>query len=131
MKLLSVVLFFLLLSACSGDDSESVDVAIGKAVFEANCAVCHGKKAGGLVSNWQEKGADGKYPAPPLDGTAHTWHHSPLQLLKTINEGGYQIGGQMPAFEKILTSDERQAALDYVFSLWPSEIKTKYDKRFN
>jgi len=130
MKLLSIALLFLLLSACSSDDSESVDVAIGKAVFEANCVVCHGKEAAGLVSNWKEKGVDGKYPAPPLDGTAHAWHHSPLQLLKTINEGGIKMGGQMPAFEKILTGDEKQAALDYIMSLWPSEIKTKYDNRF-
>ena len=131
MKLLSVALLFFLLSACSSDGSESADDALGKAVFEANCVVCHGKEAGGLVSNWKEKGGDGKYPAPPLDGTAHAWHHSPLQLLKTINEGGIKMGGQMPAFEKILTGDERQAVLDYIISLWPSEIKTKYDKRFN
>ena len=131
MKLLSISVLLFLLSACSSNEPENENVAIGKAVFEANCVVCHGKEARGLVSNWKEKGADGKYPAPPLDGTAHAWHHSPLQLLKTINEGGHKMGGQMPAFEKILTGDERQAVLNYVFSLWPSEIKTKYDKRFN
>jgi len=130
MKLLSIALLFLLLSACSSDDSENADLAIGKAVFEANCAVCHGKEAGGLVSNWKVKNVDGQYPAPPLNGTAHAWHHSPLQLLKTINEGGIKMGGQMPAFEKALTDDEKQAVLDYILSLWPSEIKIKYDNRF-
>jgi mono/diheme cytochrome c family protein len=128
MKLLCISL--LLLSACSSDNSENADIATGKAVFEANCVVCHGKEAGGLVSNWKERGVDGKYPAPPLDGTAHAWHHSPAQLLKTINEGGIKMGGQMPAFEKELTDDEKQAALDYIFSLWSSQIKTKYDNRF-
>ncbi|MGE4594304.1 MAG: cytochrome c [Gammaproteobacteria bacterium] len=129
MKLLCISLL-LLLSACSSDNSENADIATGKAVFEANCVVCHGKEAGGLVSNWKERGVDGKYPAPPLDGIAHSWHHSPAQLLKTINEGGIKMGGQMPAFEKELTDDEKQAALDYIFSLWSSEIKTKYDNRF-
>jgi mono/diheme cytochrome c family protein len=130
MKLLSIALLFLLLSACSSDDSKNANLDIGKAVFEANCVVCHGKEAGGLVSNWKEKGVDGKYPAPPLDGTAHAWHHSPLQLLKTINEGGIKMGGQMPAFETVLTNNERQAVLDYIMSLWPGELKTKYDERF-
>ncbi|HIF89575.1 MAG TPA: cytochrome c [Candidatus Thioglobus sp.] len=130
MKLPSIALLFFLLSACSSDDSENSDVAIGKVVFEANCVVCHGKEARGLVSNWKEKGADGKYPAPPLDGTAHAWHHSPLQLLNTINEGGIKMGGQMPAFENTLSDDEKQAALDYIMSLWPSELKTKYEERF-
>jgi mono/diheme cytochrome c family protein len=129
MRLLCISLL-LLLSACSSDESDNTDIAIGKDVFEANCVVCHGQEARGLVSNWKVKGADGKYPAPPLNGTAHAWHHSPAQLLKTINEGGIKMGGQMPAFEKALTGDEKQAALDYIFSLWPSEIKTKYDKRY-
>jgi mono/diheme cytochrome c family protein len=129
MRLLCISLL-LLLSACSSDESDNTDIAIGKDVFEANCVVCHGQEARGLVSNWKVKGADGKYPAPPLNGTAHAWHHSPAQLLKTINEGGIKMGGKMPAFEKALTGDEKQAALDYIFSLWPSEIKTKYDKRY-
>ena len=87
MRLLCISLL-LLLSACSSDESDNTDIAIGKDVFEANCVVCHGQEARGLVSNWKVKGADGKYPAPPLNGTAHAWHHSPAQLLKTINEGG-------------------------------------------
>ncbi|MCS5590994.1 MAG: cytochrome c [Gammaproteobacteria bacterium] len=131
MKLLSLSLLFLLLSACSTGDTGAKDVATGKAIFEANCVVCHGNKASGLVKNWKEKGANGKYPAPPLDGSAHAWHHSPALLLKTINEGGIKMGGQMPAFASALTNDEKQAVLDYIFSLWPAEIKTKYDKRFN
>ena len=130
MKLLSVALLFLLLSACSSSAPDNAKIAMGKAIFEANCVVCHGSEARGLISNWKVRGADGKYPAPPLNGTAHAWHHSPLQLLKTINEGSLKMGGQMPGFEKMLTDDEKQATLDYIMSLWPSEIKTKYDKRF-
>ena len=50
--------------------------------------------------------------------------------MKTINEGGIKMGGQMPAFEKELTDDEKHAVLDYIISLWSSQIKTKYDNRF-
>tara|TARA_B110000914_G_scaffold169351_1_gene149919 strand:- start:2 stop:397 length:396 start_codon:yes stop_codon:yes gene_type:complete len=131
MRIIYISLLLLLLSACSSSESEPTQTDVGKAVFVANCVVCHGKEARGLVSNWKVKGADGKYPAPPLNGTAHAWHHSPQQLLKTINEGGIKMGGQMPAFENVLTDGEKQATLDYIFSLWPNEIKSKYDNRFN
>jgi len=40
------------------------------------------------------------------------------------------MGGQMPAFEGRLNEDEKQALIDYIYSLWPSEIQTKYDKMF-
>jgi len=36
----------------------------------------------------------------------------------------------MPAFAKRLSEDEKQAVLDYIYSLWPNEIQTKYNKRF-
>ena len=73
---------------------------------------------------------NGNYPPPPLNGTAHTWHHSPEQLLYTINKGGTEMGGQMPAFEKRLTEEEKKALIDYMYSLWPKEIQVKYDDRF-
>ena len=36
----------------------------------------------------------------------------------------------MPAFAKRLSKDEKQAVLDYIYSLWPKEIQEKYDERF-
>ena len=72
----------------------------------------------------------GPTPPPPLNGTAHTWHHSPKQLLWTINNGGTLIGGKMPAFKDILKEEEKTAVLDYLFSLWPDKIKRVYNERF-
>ena len=40
------------------------------------------------------------------------------------------MGGQMPAFEKRLTEEEKKALIDYMYSLWPKEIQVKYDDRF-
>ena len=40
------------------------------------------------------------------------------------------MGGQMPGFEERLSEQEKLALLDYIYSLWPGEIQTKYDKRF-
>ena len=73
---------------------------------------------------------DGQRLPPPLNGTAHTWHHSPAQLLYTINKGGTEMGGQMPAFEDLLSETEKQALIDYMYNLWPNEIQTRYDERY-
>ena len=102
----------------------------GKFLFQGNCAACHGMNAEGTVKNWHKKNESGKHPPPPLNGTAHTWHHSPEQLLYTINKGGVEMGGQMPAFESVLNKNEKLALIDYIYSLWPKEIQDKYDKRF-
>ena len=40
------------------------------------------------------------------------------------------MGGQMPAFESVLSKNEKLALIDYIYSLWPKEIQDKYDKRF-
>jgi hypothetical protein len=63
---------------------------------EANPLMPH---AQGLAENWKQPGADGKYPAPPLNGTAHTWHHSAKGLVSTIQNGTISIGGNMPAWK--------------------------------
>ena len=105
-------------------------VLLGENIYNKNCLSCHGPKGQGLAKDWKVKDENGNYPAPPLNGTAHTWHHSPEQLLYTINQGGVEMGGQMPAFEKRLTEEEKKALIEYMYSLWPKEIQEKYDDRF-
>ena len=109
---------------------EVESVTLGKAVFDKNCVSCHGKEARGTTKNWKKTLPNGKYPAPPLNGKAHAWHHSPKLLLSTINNGGKKLGGWMPEFEDKLSEQEKQALLDYLHSLWPKNIQKKYDMRF-
>ena len=128
-----IITIIAFLAGCSPGENETSpesNIALGESVFNKNCVSCHGSKGVGLAKNWKVKDENGNYPAPPLNGTAHTWHHSPSNLLYTINKGGGVMGGQMPAFEGRLNEDEKQALIDYIYSLWPSEIQTKYDKRF-
>jgi len=128
-----IIAIIVLLTGCSSGEKEKTpesNVALGENIFNQNCVSCHGSKGRGLAEDWKVKDANGNYPAPPLNGTAHTWHHSPSQLLYTINKGGGEMGGQMPGFEERLSEEEKLALLDYIYSLWPSEIQTKYDKRF-
>lgn len=121
----------LLFGYFNSSDTESVNNAkLGKEVFDKNCASCHGVAASGLTKNWKQTLPNGKFPAPPLNGTAHAWHHSPKTLMKTVNYGGIKFGGWMPGFEDKLSEEEKQAVLDYIYSLWPDGIKEKYDSRF-
>lgn len=132
-KVLMIFSIVMLLSACDSDDSrlgDAENVDLGKKTFDQNCAACHGIDARGLVENWNEVLADGTYPPPPLNGSAHTWHHAPQVLLRIINEGGSRSGGVMPAFKNRLDAQEKRAVLDYLFNLWPQEIQNAYRKRF-
>ena len=101
--------------------------AAGKKLYASNCANCHGKN-GEATENWRETNEQGKYPPPPLNGTAHTWHHSLEVLRRTVREGGGKIGGSMPAFANVLSQDSIDEVLAYVQSLWPEEIYSTWAK---
>lgn len=133
MKNLLFIPLIILLAGCNPEEKNKNSgsmVLLGEKIYNKNCLSCHGPKGQGLAKDWKVKDENGNYPAPPLNGTAHTWHHSPEQLLYTINKGGVEMGGQMPAFEKRLTEEEKKALIDYMYSLWPKEIQEKYDDRF-
>jgi mono/diheme cytochrome c family protein len=103
-------------------------VELGRKVYADNCIGCHNPNAQGTTS-WNEKGPDGSYPPPPLNGTAHAWHH-PLKILKkVIDEGGIPLGGKMPGFGGKLNEDEELAVISYFQSLWPDEIYGEWLKR--
>jgi len=93
----------------------------GAEVFQANCAVCHGKNAEG-DADWRKKGPDGKYPPPPLNGTAHAWHHSIPVLRRIIKEGTPRDEGNMPAWGDKLTEQEIDAVIAWFQSLWPDQV---------
>ena len=93
----------------------------GKSVFNTNCAICHGAEAAGTPA-WRKPLADGRYPPPPLNGSAHGWHHPLKALRRQINQGGEKYGGWMPALGDTLTQQQVDEAIAYVQSLWPDKI---------
>ena len=100
----------------------AAQVERGALVFTDNCAVCHGDLAQGLTENWRERMADGSFPPPPLNGSAHAWHHPLAQLTQTIDTGGEPFGGQMPPFEELLSDDDKLATIAFFQSFWDEEI---------
>ncbi|MDH5180455.1 MAG: cytochrome c [Gammaproteobacteria bacterium] len=93
----------------------------GGALFQQHCAVCHGTNAEG-ASNWQKTGPDGKYPPPPLNGTAHAWHHPTSVLIDVIRNGTIRIGGNMPPWKDKLDEAQIRDIIAWFQAKWPDEI---------
>ena len=112
------------LGACASAPDAGAPAPDGSALFAANCAVCHGAGGEGQPE-WHVRRADGSYPAPPLNGDGHTWHHGDGLLYRVVSEGGalFEAGNPayratMPAFGDRLSRDEIVAVLAHVKSLW-------------
>lgn len=99
-------------------------VSIGRAVFKQNCATCHGAKAQGAF-NWQRPDAAGNYPPPPLNGSAHSWHHPYPALFKVVSEGGKV----MPAWGGKLSEEEITASIAFFQNYWPDQAYQLWLKR--
>jgi mono/diheme cytochrome c family protein len=127
-RMLSLPIIVLGLSGCVESEPKvegrwytQSQVDLGKTVFSDNCARCHGAKAQG-TDKWRTPLPDGNYPPPPLNGSAHAWHHPLKGLQTTLREGGARFGGTMPGFGNTLSEDEQDAAIAYFQSLWTQDI---------
>lgn len=104
----------------------AAQVDTGRALYVYHCAVCHGAD-GSATADWRTPGPDGHYPPPPLNGSAHTWHH-PLEVLdKSIKNGGSEFGGVMPSFGASVNKNQRQAIIAFIQNWWPDEIYAKWN----
>jgi mono/diheme cytochrome c family protein len=111
------------------DGTDTQQVARGQGVYNERCASCHGKHLEGQP-NWREREPNGFLPAPPHDASGHTWHHPDDVLLGITKRGlapyappGYE--SDMPAFGDTLTDHDIRAALAYIKSQWPPEIRER------
>ena len=136
-RLSNLVIFFTLLLIClsfnASSNSKNIDLFKGMELYNKNCASCH---MGNLAGNpdWKsDVDEDGQRLPPPLDGTGHTWHHSPDQLFQVIRYGYKKFDpnykGKMLGNED-LSEDDVWSILEYIKSVWPEEIRTKYNSHF-
>jgi mono/diheme cytochrome c family protein len=108
-------------SAQSVRAQDPVQLRRGEQIFRKDCAECHGGLAQGAF-NWRQRGADGKFPPPPLNGTGHAWHHPKAALIRVIRNGSPGGQGNMPPWKDKLSEQDIEDVIAWFQSLWPDEV---------
>ncbi len=112
-----------------GGDGVAAQLALGKLVYDAECAACHGADLEGQP-DWRRRLPSGELPAPPHDASGHTWHHPDAWLFDITKFGtlrfappGYK--STMKGFAEELSDAEITAVLAYIKASWPPEIRAR------
>ncbi len=100
----------------------------GGILFQQHCAACHQPDASG-TRDWKKPNKNGQYPPPPLNGSAHAWHHDLALLKQIIRDGGAPMGGVMPSFADKLNDRQIEAVIAYFQSKWPDQIYDNWASR--
>lgn len=129
LALLLVVPIFYASAQAEGRWYDDATLEKGVTIFAENCASCHGANAE-ATADWKKTDSNGKYPPPPLNGTAHAWHHSIEVLKETIQNGGIKLGGLMPPFKDKLSDKDIDAVIAFFQSKWPDELYQKWAGRY-
>ena len=114
-------------------DAENAEtIALGRTIYETQCAACHGAQLEGQP-DWQMPLPSGRLPAPPHDATGHTWHHPDDILFRIVKEGTAAIVGggyesDMPGSADVLSDAEIRAVLAYIKSTWPERERSYQEK---
>lgn len=137
----ALALSLLAIGGCGSDPGadprDPRQVASGKAIYERECASCHGRDLEGQNA-WRTRLPTGRMPAPPHDDSGHTWHHPDHILLGITKIGmappyapaGYQ--SDMPAFGTKLADRQILDVLAYIKSRWSArarEAQAQIEKR--
>jgi mono/diheme cytochrome c family protein len=96
---------FSVASGCGGSEAE---LSGGQALFEANCAMCHGtdaRGAGPLAAS---------LPIQPPSILEHLGHHTEDQLIRLVQAG---IPPAMPPAP--ITAEEIRQVIEYAWTLLP------------
>lgn len=90
----------------------------GQAIYDANCVSCHAGPTGGTIDD---------YP-PRHNANGHTWHHPDCFIIRVTREGIAEPSAlappgapTMPAFRDRLSSEDIDAVLTYIRTLWTSQ----------
>jgi mono/diheme cytochrome c family protein len=111
---------------------DPVYVKLGQKIYMDQCASCHGVSLEGQAG-WRDTMVDGMRLAPPHDKSGHTWHHPDALLFKLTKYGfaamiGSDYKVSMPIYDGLLKDEEIIAALSYIKSTWPDDVRQIHDK---
>lgn len=108
------------------------DVARGAALYQAQCASCHGPNGQGQnpARPWgslvpEQEG----WIAPALDMRGHCYVHPRNQLFSIIRDGSPFPGTTMVGFKDRLKDDEIRDIVAYLETLWDKNTRREYLER--
>jgi mono/diheme cytochrome c family protein len=101
------------ISALPGSEA-SLLISLGKTVYDARCATCHGAQGEGKPPHW-----------PPLAGNQSIGMASAVNPIRMVLNGGYPPGTKenprpygMPPFAGQLSDNEVAAVVTYIRTAW-------------
>ena len=134
MKTIRILSFFLVIGLIIANNCEAgnLEITKGQEVYQQHCEDCHGLKGIGEDPKNPNGGfnSEDQFVAPALNGTGHTWHHHPVFLFEQIKNRKVNKSSPMPPFSDILSDDQINAVIAYIKSLWPENIRKRYDEQF-
>ena len=92
-------------------------IARGRKLFEETCQTCHGIRGVGERPEDMYAKDEFGFVAPPLDDSAHGWHHSDQGLVETILTGSPR-NERMIGQKDNLSREEAKDIVTYIKSLW-------------
>ncbi|MFZ3041982.1 MAG: cytochrome c [Thiobacillus sp.] len=101
---------------------DAQQIARGQTVYTQHCMACHGTEGKGPPGDWRIRDADGRFPPPPLDDSAHAWHHPTAALLETVRDGSPGGQGNMPAWNGTLSEQAMRDVVAYIKTLWSDPV---------
>jgi mono/diheme cytochrome c family protein len=131
MKLSAIIVLILLAAQCSVGDKTRKE-KYGMSMFLGHCSACHGEDAAGQDplhpdGRWLDNGAR---LAPALNEKGHIWAYPPELLFQRIKTGLLDEKPTMPTFENSINDQEIILVIQYLYSLWPEDIRKKYVARY-
>ena len=92
----------------------SLLISLGKTVYDAKCASCHGAQGEGKPPHW-----------PPLANNQSIEMESAVNPIRMVLNGGYPPGTEgnprpygMPPFAGMLSDNEVAAVVSYIRTAW-------------
>ncbi len=101
----------------TGKKPDKQAVVRGEGLYKTYCQSCHGKRGVGEPGIPNSIRQPEYFTAPPLDDSAHAWHHTDEGMVKTIL-GGSPRTKRMPAWKKAISEKQARDIVAYIKSLW-------------